>query len=82
MDEPSLEEAILLALRRSPGSRSNDLAEAVGLPRTSFGRQLKHPLWQPLKRLLSEGLIKEDRGRYQLTEGGRSRLAERAGATG
>ena len=42
MDQASLEDAILLALRRSPGSRSDELAEAVGLPRTNFGRQLKN----------------------------------------
>jgi DNA-binding IclR family transcriptional regulator len=80
MDEASLEDAILLALRRSPGSRSNELAEAVGLPRTNFGRQLKTGLRQPLKRLLKEGLIDEDRGRYQLTSKGRRRLADRVGA--
>jgi hypothetical protein len=43
MDDASLEEAILLALRRSPGSRPDALAEAVGLPRTNLVRQLKHP---------------------------------------
>jgi DNA-binding IclR family transcriptional regulator len=77
MDDASLEEAILLALRRSPGSRSADLAEAVGLPRTNFGRQLKNPLRGPLRRLAASGLVAEDRGRYVLTEAGRRRLAER-----
>jgi DNA-binding IclR family transcriptional regulator len=81
MDEASLEEAILLALRRSPGSHSRELAEAVGLPRTNFGRQLKNRLRQPLKRLLAAGLIEDDRGRYQLTDEGRRRLAERAGVS-
>ena len=82
MDEASVEEAILLALRRSPGSRANDLAEAVGLPRTNFGRRLTNRLHQPLQRLLSSGLIAEDRGRHQLTTEGRRRLAEHAGANG
>lgn len=79
MDETSLEEAILLALRRSPGRRSQELAAAVGLPRTNFGRQLKNRVWRPLRRLLAEGLIEEDRGRYHLTLKGRRRLAERVG---
>lgn len=77
MDEASFEDVILLALRRSPGRRSDELAEMVGLPRTNFGRQLTNRLRQPLKRLLNEGLIEEDRGRYQLTDDGRRRLADR-----
>jgi len=77
MDDASLDEAILLALRRSPGSRSQALAEAVGLPRTNFDRRLEHPLQQPLKRLLAAGLIDEDHGRYNLTQDGRRRLADR-----
>jgi DNA-binding IclR family transcriptional regulator len=78
MDEGQLEESILLALRNSPGSRPEELAEAVGLPRTNFGRRLKHSLREPLERLLAEGSVEEDRGRYRLTEKGRRRLAARA----
>jgi DNA-binding PadR family transcriptional regulator len=78
MDDASLEEAILLALRRSPGSRTHALADAVGLPRTNFGRRLEGRLQQPLRRLLDAGLIDEDSGRYDLTQAGRRRLAERA----
>lgn len=81
MDNDALEEAILLALRSSPGSRMRELAEAVGLPRTNFGRQLENRLYQPLKRLLAAGLIDEDHGRYDLTGEGRRKLAERASAT-
>jgi DNA-binding MarR family transcriptional regulator len=81
MDDDSLEEAILLALRSSPGSRMRELAGAVGLPRTNFGRQLENRLQHPLKRLLAAGLIDEDHGRYDLTGEGRRRLAERASAT-
>jgi hypothetical protein len=77
MDDASLEEAILLALRRSPGSRS----QALGLPRTNFGRQLENPLQQPLQRLLAAGLIDQDHGHYNLTHEGRRKLAERASAT-
>ena len=80
MNDASLEEAILLALRRSPGSRPDALAEAVGLPRTNFGRQLKNRLRQPLKRLVAAGVLEEDHGRYDLTAAGRKRLAERSGA--
>jgi DNA-binding IclR family transcriptional regulator len=77
MDESALEEAILLALRHSPDSRANQLAEAVGLPRTNFGRLLKNRIRRPLHRLLAAGLVGEARGRYQLTEAGRTTLAER-----
>ena len=80
MDDASLKEAILLALRRSPDSTSEELAEAVGLPRTNFGRRLKSRLGRPLRRLLVAGLIEESRRCYQLTEKGRRRLAERSGA--
>ena len=80
MDD-SLEEAILLALRRSPGSRAGELAEAAGLPRTNFGRQLKNRLRQPLDQLLAAGLIEEEHGCYQLTEKGRKTLAGRFDAT-
>lgn len=78
MESASLEEAILLALRNSPGSRSGELAEAVGLPRTNFGRRLKNHLRQPLEQLLAEGFIEHDRGRYRLTEDGRREVAQRA----
>jgi DNA-binding PadR family transcriptional regulator len=80
MDDASLEEAILLALRRSPGSRAHALADAVGLPRTNFGRRLESRLQQPLRRLLDAGLIDEDSARYDLTQAGRRRLAARAAA--
>jgi len=82
MDQPSLEEAILLALRHSPGNSSDELAEAAGLPRTNFGRRLKNRLRRPLERLLAAGLIEEEHGRYQLTEKGRKTLSTRFDATG
>jgi DNA-binding IclR family transcriptional regulator len=80
MDEgspASLEVEILLALRRSPRSRIDELAEAVGLPRTNFGRRLKNSLVTPLQQLLAEGVIEDDHGRYSLTEKGRRRLSAR-----
>jgi DNA-binding MarR family transcriptional regulator len=77
MDESLLEQAIMLALRRSPGSRPHELAEVVGLPRTNLGRQLKNRLRKPLGRLLAAGVVDEEHGRYQLTEKGRKTLSER-----
>jgi DNA-binding IclR family transcriptional regulator len=77
VDASSLEEAILLALRRSPGSKAEQLAEATGLPRTNFGRRLKNRLGEPLERLLARELIEAEHGRYQLTEKGRRTVAER-----
>lgn len=76
-EDASLEEAILLALRRSPDCRASDLAAAAGFPRTNFGRQLKNRVREPLDRLLAGGLIEEDHGRYRLTEDGRKRLSAR-----
>jgi hypothetical protein len=77
VDEVSLEDAILVGLRRSPGSRADELATAVGLPRTNFGRQMKNRLRHPLGRLLAAELIEEQGGRYRLTQNGRRRLSER-----
>jgi DNA-binding IclR family transcriptional regulator len=69
---------LLRALRRSPGSSLEDLAEAIGLPRTNFGRPLSRRLRAPVDRLVRAGLVEERRSRYRLTEGGRRMLAERA----
>jgi hypothetical protein len=77
MGEGSLEEAILLALRRAPGSRFDELAGAVGLPRTNFGRRVRNRLREPVEALLAAELIEHDRGRYRLTASGRKRLSER-----
>ncbi len=78
MDGSLLEEELLRALRRAPQRSLDRLAEAVGLPRTNFGRALGHRLQQPVERLLDEGLIEEQQGRYSLSERGRRFLAERA----
>lgn len=77
VDESTLEEAILLALRRSSGSKVDELAEAAGLPRTNFGQRSKNRLREPLESLLAQQLIDEEHGRDQLTETGRRTLAER-----
>ena len=73
-----LELELLRALRGLPDSRLGDLAGAVGLPRTNFGRPLSRPLQQPLSELVAEGLVVEHRGRYRLSPDGRRTLAERA----
>jgi hypothetical protein len=79
MDEASLDDEILLALRRNPGSSCHVLAEALGLPRTNFGRRLEIRLRQPLERLLATGLIEQERDRYRLTAEGRQRISARVG---
>lgn len=78
VQETSLEEALMRAIRSSPGSRSGELAEAVGLPRSNFGRRIESRLRQPLEELVAAGLVDEERGRYRLTDEGRKRIAERA----
>jgi DNA-binding IclR family transcriptional regulator len=76
MRERSLEEDLLRALRRGPNCRLGELADAVGVPRTNFGRKLSHRVREPLERLLSDGLIEERHGRYRLSASGRRMLAE------
>ena len=79
MDDHSLDDDLLRALRSSPGSGIDELADAVGLPRTNFGRPLGHRLRRPIDRLSSEGLIEADAdGRFRLSLRGRRRLAQRA----
>ncbi len=70
--------AVLRALRRVPESSLNELAAAVGLPRTNFGRPLTRRLCGPISHLVAEGLIEEYEGRYRLADQGRRTLAERA----
>jgi predicted transcriptional regulator len=81
MPSGPLDQELLLAVRRSPNRTMRELASAVGLPRTNFGRQLSHPLRGPVGRLLADGLIEERHGRYRLSERGRRVLAEREVAT-
>jgi hypothetical protein len=78
VDETSLEDELLRAVRRAPGRGADELAELVGLPRTNFGRPLGHRLEEPLRRLLRDGLLEERRGRYRLSDRGRRTLARRA----
>jgi hypothetical protein len=73
-----LELELLRALRGSPESSLGDLAGAVGLPRTNFGRPLSGRLQEPLGQLVAEGLVEQHHGRYRLSPDGRRTLAERA----
>jgi coproporphyrinogen III oxidase-like Fe-S oxidoreductase len=77
MDEEALEQDLLRALRKSPGSTVNTLARVIGLPRTNFGRRMSLGLYEALERLAADGLVEEERGRYRLTDEGRRDLAER-----
>jgi coproporphyrinogen III oxidase-like Fe-S oxidoreductase len=77
MDEEALEQDLLRALRKSPGSTVNTLAGVIGLPRTNFGRRMNLGLYEALERLAADGLVEEERGRYRLTDEGRRDLAER-----
>jgi DNA-binding IclR family transcriptional regulator len=67
---------LLRALRRVPDSSLGELADAVGLPRTNFGRPLSRRLREPISQLVAEGLVEDRGGRYRLSEPGR--LADRA----
>jgi DNA-binding IclR family transcriptional regulator len=69
---------LLRALRSAPDRSLAKLADAVGLPRTNFGRSLSRRLREPVNRLVAEGLVEEQEGRYRLSEYGRRALAERA----
>jgi DNA-binding IclR family transcriptional regulator len=73
-----LDVALLRALRHSPSSRLDELAGAVGLPRSNFGRPLASRVREPVERLVAEGLVEERGGRYRLSERGRRRLADAA----
>jgi predicted transcriptional regulator len=77
MSQASLEQELLRSLRRAPDRDLGELADAVGLPRTNFGRPLRNQLREPVERLLADGLVEEDNGRYRLTETGRQTLADR-----
>ena len=77
MDVERLQHELLRALRKAPGRSVNALADAVGLPRTNFGRRMNRGLHGTLERLAAAGLVDEERGRYRLTDQGRRELAER-----
>jgi DNA-binding IclR family transcriptional regulator len=78
MGEVSLNQELLRAIRSAPDRSLGELADAVGLPRTNFGRSLGNRLREPVARLLADGLVDEHDGRYRLSERGRRTLADRA----
>jgi DNA-binding IclR family transcriptional regulator len=81
MDDSKLDDLeleLLRALRGSPDSRLDDLADAVGLPRTNFGRPLSGRLQEPISELVAGGLVEDHDGRYRLSSDGRRILAARA----
>jgi DNA-binding IclR family transcriptional regulator len=81
MAAPELDDqelAVLRALRSSPDSDLVDLAAAVGLPRTTFGRPLSRRLRQPVDQLVADGLVEQHGDRYRLSQRGRRALAELA----
>ncbi len=73
-----LEDEVLRALRALPDQTLGELADALGLPRTNFGRPLTRRVQGPVEQLINERLVEEHDGRYRLSERGRRMLAERA----
>jgi DNA-binding IclR family transcriptional regulator len=69
---------MLRALRATPETGLAGLADALGVPRSNFGRRLDHQLLQHVTRLVEEGLVEQHGKRYRVSERGRDLLAERA----
>lgn len=69
---------MLRALRSAPDSDLGELARALGLPQTNFGRRLSRRLREPVDKLVAGGLVDERDGRYRLSTTGRRALAEHA----
>ena len=65
-----LEEELLRILRRRRTAGLEELAEAVGLPRTNFGRQLTHRIEEPLAVLVDEGRVERCGRQYRLVRRG------------
>jgi len=74
----SLDDDLLRALRNAPDRSLAELADAVGLPRTNFGRPLASRVREPVRRLVDDGFVEDRGGVYRLSERGRRTLAERA----
>ena len=69
---------LLRTVRSHPDSSVERLADAIGLPRTNFGRALSGQLEHLLLALVTARLVEEQQGRYRLSEDGRRALAEHA----
>jgi DNA-binding IclR family transcriptional regulator len=73
-----LEQQLLRALRNEPERTLGELAEAVGFPRTNYGRTLGNRIRTPVRQLVTRGLVEEHGHRYRLSKSGRLALADRA----
>jgi DNA-binding IclR family transcriptional regulator len=73
MSELPLDTELLRALRNAPERTLGELADAVGLPRTNFGRSLGSRIREPVERLIADGLVDAHDGRYRLSERGPER---------
>ena len=73
-----LDDDLLRALRNVPDRNVDQLAEAVGLPRTNFGRAPSSRIRERVRHLVDEGLVEEHGKRFRISEHGRRLLAERA----
>ena len=73
-----LDDDLLRALRATPDRSVDQLAQAVGLPRTNFGGAPRTRVRERVRHLVGEGLIEEHGKRYRISEDGRRLLAERA----
>jgi DNA-binding IclR family transcriptional regulator len=78
MPRELLDEELLRALRAVPDQRLGELAHAVGLPRTNFGRPLTRRVQSHVQQLVQDGLVEELGGRYRLSRRGRQALGGRA----
>lgn len=73
-----LEQKLLSALRSGPERTLDELAQAVGFPRTNYGRTLGNRVRTPVQRLLMQGLIEKRGRRYRVSDRGRRALADTA----
>jgi len=73
-----LDDDLLRALRNAPDRNVDQLAEAIGLPRTNFGRATSSRVRERVRALVDGGLVEAHGRRYRISEHGRRLLAERA----
>ena len=78
MARSHLEQQLLRALRNEPERTLTELAEAVGFPRTNYGRTLGKRIRTPVHQLVTQGLVEEHEHRYRLSKSGRRALADHA----
>lgn len=71
-----LDDDLLRALRNTPDRNVDQLAEAVGSPRTNFGRATSSRVRERVRALVDEGLVEAHGRRYRISERGRRVLGE------